>query len=256
MNLEQKKFLLKKGIENGNFPKVLYKYRTIDQTKKILDNFSFWFARPDSFNDPFDCNLSEIENPSLDHARKHFRRLGIQENTVNKSIELYRRNPDKLVDLVKNTKEKSILSKGVLSLSKVFNNILMWSHYSENHTGIVIGLSMEADLDFFISPIKINYKDSYDPLNYLDNPEKSTIDTLRTKSSQWEYEHEIRIYKNSSKLYKIKENAINEIYFGIKASEKNIEDIRILCNSKGLNNISFYQGFQSHGAFEINFKKI
>lgn len=29
---------------------------------------------------------------------------------------------------------------GILSLSRTFTNLLMWSHYANNHTGFVIGL--------------------------------------------------------------------------------------------------------------------
>jgi len=82
VNVEYKKELIQKGIDNGNFPNLLYKYRTIDQAKQILDNFSFWFATPDSFNDPFDCSLSESQAPTLDEARKHFKRLRIAEGII------------------------------------------------------------------------------------------------------------------------------------------------------------------------------
>ena len=255
MNLEYKKELLQKGIDDGNLPKILYKYRTTDQALKILDNFSFWFATPDSFNDPFDCNLSEIKTPSLEHARKHFTRLGFQEKVIAQSIDLFQRHPEKLIQLVKDTK-KTFLSKGVLSLSEVCNDILMWSHYSEYHTGVVLGLRMEVDLEFFISPIKIDYQDTYEVLNYLDDPEKSTKDTIKIKSSQWKYEHEIRIYKNNSGLHKIDKSAINEIYFGIKTSEEDIDKIYSLCKEKGLDHVKFFKGNQSHGSFEVLFEEI
>ncbi|MGK0272653.1 MAG: hypothetical protein ACI88H_003326 [Cocleimonas sp.] len=256
MNVEYKKELIQKGIDNGNFPKLLYKYRTIDQAKQILDNFSFWFATPDTFNDPFDCGLSENQAPTLDDARKHFKRLKIAESTIEQSIELYRRYPEKLVELVKNTKEKSIYSKGVLSLSEKFDDILMWSHYSQYHQGAVFGLDMEADLDFFVTPIRIDYKDSYEELNYLAAPDKSTIDTLKIKSSQWRYESEIRIYKNKSGLHKISEMAIREVYFGINATQEDIDEIRRICSSKGLTNINFFKGEKAHGSFKVVFKAL
>jgi len=234
MNTEYKKELIKKGIDNGNFPKLLYKYRTIDQAKKILENFSFWFATPDTFNDPFDCGLSENQAPTLDDARKHFKRLKIDEGMIEKSIDLFERNPEKLVELVKNTKEKSLYSKGVLSLSESFDDILMWSHYSQYHQGAVFGLEMEADLGFFVTPIRIDYKDSYEELNYLADPDKSTIDTLKIKSSKWSYENEVRIYKNNSGLHRIEKNAIREVYFGINTTQKDIDEIRRTCSTPPL----------------------
>ncbi|USZ48452.1 DUF2971 domain-containing protein [Halomonas sp. DN3] len=256
MNLEYKKELIQKGIDNGNFPKLLYKYRTIDQAKKILDDFSFWFATPDTFNDPFDCGLSENQAPTLDDARKHFKRLNVSNDRIEQLIELYKRKPEKLVELVKNAKEKSIYSKGVLSLSEKYDDILMWSHYSQYHQGVVFGLAMEADLGFFVTPIRIDYKDSYEELNYLADPDKSTIDTLKIKSTQWGYESEIRIYKNESGLHKINQNAIREIYFGINTIQEDIDEIRRICSSKGLTNINFYKGEKAHGSFKVVFKAL
>lgn len=256
MNVEYKKELIQKGINNGSFPKILYKYRTIDQAKRILDNFTFWFATPDTFNDPFDCGLSENQAPTLADARKHFERLRIDEGVIKQSIGLYRKKPEKLIELVKNAKEKSIYSKGVLSLSEKFDDILMWSHYSQYHQGVVFGLDMEADLEFFVTPIRIDYKDSYEELNYLSDPDKSTIDTLKIKSSQWSYESEIRIYKNESGLHKINGKAIRDVYFGINATQDDIDEIRRICSIKGLTNINFFKGEKAHGSFKVVFKAL
>jgi len=256
MNLEYKKELITKAIRNGNYPKVLYKYRTIEQTKMILDNFSFWFATPDSFNDPFDCGLSENQTPTLSDARKHFNRLNIEETIIDKSISLYERTPEKLIQLVNNAKEKSILSKGVLSLSEKFDDILMWSHYSEYHKGIVLGLDLEADLEFFVTPIRIDYQDAYEELNYLNDPEKSTIDTLKIKSSQWKYESEIRIYKNDSGLHKINKSAIKNIYFGVSTKQEDIDEVCQICSDKGLDSVNFFKGEKGHGTFKIEFKAL
>lgn len=256
MTIEYKKELIRKGIANGKFPKVLYKYRTITQAKRILDNFLFWFATPDTFNDPFDCALSENQTPTLDDAIRHFKRLNIDKSIIERSIDLYKRSPDKLFELVKNTKEKSFFSKGVLSLSEKFDDILMWSHYSEYHKGIVFGLELEADLEFFVTPIKIDYRDSYKELNYLSDPHKSTIDTLKIKSSQWKYESEIRIYKNDSGLHKINENAIKEVYFGINTAKEDIFEICRIFSRKGLNGINFFKGEKGHGTFKIEFESL
>lgn len=175
---------------------------------------------------------------------------------IEKSIALFGKNPEKLIEIVEGAKNKSIKSKGVLSLSEKFDNILMWSHYSQYHEGVVFGLKMESDLDFFLMPVKIEYKDSYDELNYLANPEKSTIDTLKIKSSQWSYESEFRVYKNKSGLYRINAKAIEEIYFGIKTTQEEVDEIRGICSKKGLNHIKFFKGEKSHGSFEIIFKSL
>lgn len=146
---EQKKSLLIQLVESGRYPQILYKYRTVEQAKMVLENFSFWFAKADTFNDPFDCSLSEVEKPSLEDARKHFTRIGITPENIEKSIKIYQREPEKLSELICEIKEKTIFNKGVLALSETKDDILMWSHYADYHKGVVIGLDIQSDLDFF-----------------------------------------------------------------------------------------------------------
>jgi len=255
-NIEQKKALLTQTLKNGNYPQILYKYRTVKEAEKILNNFLFWFAKPDSFNDPFDCNLSEVKLPELHDAKAHFLRIGIDKEKIEHAIEMYRREPNKLSKLVCDVKESSILNKGVFSLSEAKDDILMWSHYADFHKGVVFGLRIQNDLKFFLMPIRIDYKDTYEELNYLRNPQKSTIDTLRIKSSQWKYEKEIRIYKDTFGLHPIKPNAIVEIYFGIRTKHDDIEIIKNLCFDNGLKHIKLFKAYKKHGAFGLMFKKI
>lgn len=256
MEKDYMKELVLMGVAKGSFPKTLYKYRTIDQAKKILESLSFWFSTPDSFNDPFDCNLSEIRLPNLSDARKHFERLGMEEDVIGKSMDLYQRCPEKLIDLIEVTKKKSISSKGILSLSERHDDILMWSHYADAHKGLVLGLSLEKDPGFFLMPLRVDYKDYYEPLDYLADPDKSTIDTIKIKSSQWKYENEIRIYKNDPGLHVIDKDAIIEMYFGINANQKDIDDICSMCRKSDFGHVNFFKGEQSHGSFKIDFKRL
>ncbi|SHF56466.1 Protein of unknown function [Marinomonas polaris DSM 16579] len=247
-----KKNLLLKGIENGSFPEVLYKYRTVDQARKALENFSFWFASPSSFNDPFDCSLSEKKSPDLNDVKKHLENLGQQKGVIDIAIELFKKDPS-TVDGILCRIKKVIDSYGVFALSERFDNILMWSHYSDSHKGIVFGFELKSDLGFFVTPIKVDYRDQYDELNYFKNPNKSAIDTIKIKSSQWEYEKEIRIYKSKFGLYEINKEAIKEVYFGINSSQEDIYEIIGIFESKGLHNVSFYKGEKKHGSFGIDF---
>ncbi|ENQ1529615.1 DUF2971 domain-containing protein [Vibrio parahaemolyticus] len=254
MSIEIKKYLLEKGLDEGSYPEVLYKYRTIEQLEMILDNHSFWFASPNTFNDPFDCSLSEVDYYELEDARIHFLSLDIEERHVSKSIEMFRQEPLKLKELVNTVKEKNINKKGILSLSSCHDDILMWSHYADYHQGAVIGLEVRKDVEFFLMPIKIDYRDTYEVLNYLKDPKKATIDTLKVKSSEWSYEKEIRIYKDSSGLYAVNPEAIKEIRFGVKTSENIIKKIKDICAKKGLGHISFYRAKKMHGQFAVEFE--
>jgi hypothetical protein len=250
-----KKNLLLKGIEDGNFPEILYKYRTVDQAKKALENFSFWFASPNSFNDPFDCSLSEKKSPDLKDVSKHLENLGQPKGVVDNAIKLFKKDPSTVNSLLSRIK-KVIDSYGVFALSERFDNILMWSHYSDSHKGIVFGFELKSDLDFFVTPIKIDYRDRYNELNYFKNPKESSINTIKIKSSQWEYEKEVRIYKSNFGLYKINKIAIKEVYFGINTSQEDVDEIVGIFKREGLHQVSFYKGEKIHGFFGIDFHPI
>src|SRR5690606_17830387 len=82
------------------------------------------------------------------------------------------------------------------SLSKTNDNILMWSHYAKNHTGIVIEFDVLEDIDFFTTPLNVSYQKSYQPLDYFYDRKNAVFRTLSLKSHLWKYEEEVRVVKD------------------------------------------------------------
>lgn len=121
---------------------------------------------------------------------------------------------------------------------------------------IVLGFELRKDLDFFVTPLNVEYQDKYDVLDYLKDPEKSTIDTLKLKSSQWEYEAEVRVYKDSSGLYPIDALALSDVYFGLKTTHKQVGEIIETCKQKQLDHITFHQAKKVHGEFKLSFDQL
>ena len=81
------------------------------------------------------------------------------------------------------------ITQGFLSLSATNKNILMWSHYAQNHEGYVLGFDSSHEyFDYGLE--KIIYSDERP---YLD-PTKSSQDAsiFYTKSTDWQYEQEYR----------------------------------------------------------------
>jgi len=80
------------------------------------------------------------------------------------------------------------------------------------------------------------------------------VRTSYTKSIDWQYEKEYRIYKEKPGLYKINAIAIKEIVFGIKTTEKDIRSIKRLCKKLNLTHIRFKKAHKVYGKFEIELK--
>jgi len=89
---------------------------------------------------------------------------------------------------------------GILSLSEVADNVLMWSHYAADHTGFVLGFDAtnphfderksEADDLRHLRPVVYADDRPKGPMNEWDG-----IKLFWVKSKKWEYECEWRIVR-------------------------------------------------------------
>ncbi|MEJ8326008.1 DUF2971 domain-containing protein [Kosakonia sacchari] len=94
----------------------------------------------------------------------------------------------------------SSFKKGVLCLSRKFDSPLMWSHYANQHKGLCIEYDMRSVKDEHVQ--EVIYGGSREILTseinkWLDNPENDTRIKqvcLLTKSGEWRYESEWRIF--------------------------------------------------------------
>ena len=86
---------------------------------------------------------------------------------------------------------KDFLSfKGVMSFTETRSNLLMWSHYCDRHSGLV--LEFDTTKEFFKDLKRVKY-DNVKP-NKIENYD----DLFFIKSDSWIYEKEYRIIKNLS----------------------------------------------------------
>jgi hypothetical protein len=113
---------------------LLYKY-LFPERVDVLKNLKIRFTPvlSSALNDPFECSFL------LNSAEKD-RRAAQQDDFSAEWLQ------------VKVFRERNFSRIGVLCLSKVPDNLLMWAHYSRSHTGLVVGL--EADHEFFRQMVK------------------------------------------------------------------------------------------------------
>lgn len=244
--------MLLEAITAGEYPRYFYKYRDDSTyTDSIFKDLMMWFSAPQSFNDPFDCNLSETASHTqedADHFLEHIMEgRSDREVWLSKGITIA-----KAEELLTFSKDKVLSSTGILCLSKKIDNILMWSHYTNCHKGLVIELDPIHDLDFFLSPIQVRYTDTYEPTNYFNDQHSAITQIVSTKASCWSYEEEVRIIK-SDKTGSVPLNpkAIRRVIFGCKSDDNFISRIRKLCSTPELEHVLFSQFKISYGKFTI-----
>lgn len=185
-----------------------YKYLPFDEgSLSVIRDSTLKYTSAYKFNDPFDC-LPTICERSVDrylkfktemmdiHAQRAVR-------SPAKRIEFKRRQKlDVRKYLTSGDHLNSILNDtGIVCLSTIPKNILMWSHYANYHQGFVCEFKIKiyAEEDLLVSAKKliafpINYK-SQRPVHTYD--EQNEVEILKkfllTKYEIWHYEKEYRV---------------------------------------------------------------
>jgi len=189
---------------------VFYKYMPFDEdtSLKAITEGTMKFTCPLEFNDPFDCNpnydqasIDEFEINRSDLIKKAAKLKGL-------SPAKYLQHKKKLAAPIKQRMRSRDHHKvfmqeiGVCSLSLDPSNILMWSHYADNHRGFVIELYVPAshkkakhDLAFNMTPLPVFYKEQRPVYKYgmSENTGDQITKLLLTKAKKWEYEQEWRV---------------------------------------------------------------
>lgn len=142
-----------KDIHTVFFNQILYKYQSfsINFLSSLANNY-LYFASPDKLNDPFDVASKSLE--------KQFENLEFDKQNFK-----------------------------LCSLSKINDNKLMWSHYTNEHTGICVGYKF-LYLPNYVGKEEVTYKNTN-----LDEKDifQNIIDYWTVKSEDWEYEQEVRL---------------------------------------------------------------
>lgn len=268
---------------------VIYKYVSIDGAKSILKNNSIKLTPPNEFNDPFELLGEKIIGFDLNSAKNAVKQLPIDDiiNSLNhpeeyKSIlraankahivpENIRKNitsEDSALEYLKFIVDALSKSIGIVCLTKNNKNVLMWSHYADQHKGAVIGFDGNKlsnkifKVNYGLSRVKIKY-------GQLNNPE-NVLPLFLRKSIDWEYEDEYRCFYDLNSCIKIKnddsksgflylqslpDGAIEEIVFGCRVSQEDKDSLLQIINEKyNAENIRLRQASIHNTEFSINIK--
>ncbi|MEX2409848.1 MAG: DUF2971 domain-containing protein, partial [Candidatus Paceibacterota bacterium] len=139
--------------------------------------------------------------------------------------------------------EKQYEQFGILSLVKEPTSLPMWAYYSNNHSGMCIGLKTDALARYQKFMIKkkqkllllhdVNYTEGIPNVNIdtpLDDTEMQTKEEEfihYTKSDQWQHEGEIRLifWEHPNVTGELGAEAIGEVIVGIKADDDNVKEL-------------------------------
>ncbi len=260
-----------KLFNKGKKMEYLYKYTPHNNDSRkyeIITKSQLWFSKTESFNDPIDSKLDYRQQYSYSEIEEFYKNfLRDKPNHSQSLAEILQNwgNNSSFIEQLNRVFDKYRKELGVLCFSKNPENILMWSHYANNHKGIVYQFKPDLFLNAKTSsfnglPYKVEYpKDrSYELLSYAKTRKEKKdqfAKELLTKAKDWEYEEEYRmidfeIFENDRNKNFKKESLIS-IIFGVRTSDIEIDIMKYLCKKYSFSHIQFKKAQFKKGKFEI-----
>lgn len=200
----------------------LFKYYSLNKyTLDSLQKNSLYFNLKSNFNDPFDLKL-DFKMDKDDLKRK-----------MPELSELINLMDDNEYEKICYWNERfSFENIGIFCCTKTPNNILMWSHYADNHKGICVEF-VDNFIDILKDSCKNEYADIYNRDIQYDDKRKNFNEMIQEKDSNplyqkaecWKYEQEHRIFIRSKSInfpgnIILNENYLKNIYIGCNTSVK------------------------------------
>ena len=256
-NDEVPKSVRQRWITDGTTKETLYKYRSFNEnTLAIFINQELYFAKAESFNDPFDCQFNLFEGVKAFLTDIDQKEYIEDEKRMHEIKEQYVRA------------NKEISSSGILALSEEGKNILMWSHYANKHKGICIGFDAKGLRDDFKTMIHVAdycvYYEGSQPFKTLKdlNPESEELFSypdadanlilIQYKHKDWRYENEVRFLKPNPGPSKFTPANMKTVYYGIRTpSSKKKLLYNLIQTNNSFKHLRQYQMVRQEGEFSI-----
>ncbi|HUR40604.1 MAG TPA: DUF2971 domain-containing protein [Verrucomicrobiae bacterium] len=196
-------------VVKPRYPRHLYKYRSVttdpaakfDALRMYLVESRLRLSSRRDFNDPFDVVAQVSAEAEPDQMKAHFRKMLLANDPKQSEKEREARVAHMMglpLESWKKTAEESFNGQadkvGIFSLSIKPRDILMWSHYGDNHTGVCVQFEVAGDPLTFLYALPVRYKEQFPKLNWMGpNVADQLTDALLQKHPGWIYEAERRI---------------------------------------------------------------
>jgi hypothetical protein len=261
----------------GEIPQTVYKFRDWNNPyhQRMLTEQEIYFASPSEFNDPFDCGIPVAYHLLQTDAqlRQNYFWGVVQTQFRNNSLSAanHQAEVDKLIAqgrhndnawLEKNNDEsimKLHQQLGVLCLTPVKDNILMWAHYANSHKGFCIGFDGPHLVELLGGGGgEICYVPDYPeivPVSSSAPPEdqlQQWSDQIMKKADFWDYEIEYRITKMNqpSRIVKITPDIIKEVILGAVMSRVDMDKIINFLKAQ-MPHVNVFQAKPKRRAFDV-----
>jgi|TARA_R110002012_G_scaffold111201_4_gene256041 hypothetical protein len=246
----------------------LYRYRSLAgdfgraTAENILLENRMWWASPVDFNDPMDCRPNLIFGRNARDRQRWARRATTNQLQDNPKYERRRAERALLAVGADHHRQNAIAGfqqwmeeSAVCCFSTVPDNLLMWSHYGDQHRGVVFIFEERMEptpfiaFDVFYSAVR----PEVDITTIRDEGGMAMQRSVLTKSSDWAYEFEKRMldYRGTPGFREFPPEVLKGVVLGARISVEDEEFIRDLLVQRG-SPAEIYKAELSSTEFTLN----
>jgi len=282
-----------------------FKYASFETAIKVIESKSFKWSSPTQFNDPFDHQTKFLVNFTCEEFAKcltasieriiyseviperpesiivefasrllssNLTRRQISQKLSEISISVGSNVPEH-IEVFNNQLQQILCHSRVFCVSENHDNVVMWSHYADEHKGVVFKLrsSDEIDTPLLIAK-KVNYSDTF-PIfldadqfaKQLTGEQLINIPSLCwklpfTKHNDWSYEKEWRVHEplvdtppgEGYDYFPEDPRVFEAIFLGCRMKPPEISKITALIKQH-LPETKILQGYKSDSSFSLIF---
>jgi hypothetical protein len=226
------------------------KARFLKRCENIRDD-EFWFAKPETLNDPYDCYPFFNYNYDLATVKKIFEEWNSDETELILKQFPNCKTKDDIYQLLERIMESEktssdtkkhpiwalqamliklvrvkIANTGILCFTENPKDILMWAHYANNHRGICLDITIPEDTHS-LKKLRYTVEQPYFAIHEAMNERHGKLmELFYTKSIHWQHEKEWRMVAREGNIAReIPGASIAHIIYGINTSEETKDKI-------------------------------
>ncbi|TKB66966.1 MAG: DUF2971 domain-containing protein [Nitrospira sp.] len=247
----------------------LYKYGRINDYSAALFSKSYvWFSAPSELNDPFECRpwYTFEGNPEqiVASARKMLQTESpdlTSNMTTAQAVALFLEGRHRDPEAQKRAREVAahwLAKVGLYCLSRVRDNILMWSHYADQHRGYCLEFEATDHTYMFGDAHPVSYSDDYPSVEFYTVPSSEQVHlSFLSKYRGWSYEQEWRVIdtRNGFGLRSYPPELLRGVIFGLRMPDSDKTRIREWMKQRG-HSVKFYECRQDDRRFQIDIKQL
>jgi hypothetical protein len=247
--------------------KTLYKFYSVNEySLDSLSRGAFFAPHYSKLNDPFDCQIDPERFLTEDNfvkacaaeygPRTRYCREVMREHLVDGEFKPALRR--RIREEIEHYREY-VARHGIVALTGIRTNVLLWSHYADSHRGFCIAFDRNG-ANVLGQPDLCNtvaYIRKFDVSWFLDlfreRPGFFTSRAISTKSLHWKYEREWRLISEPANAYVSYGCDPKEIIFGANCSEADRGAVLGATRDWG---IKYSQAVLSPQNFRIGFSRL